>query len=171
LSQSVKFVPITELSDKHWYQAYLTMFNPKLARHMGVDPLLIANPPSLVQFYQNLMNAHKEGRFMAWGIIREDEYLGHTLLDKTCGEWEIGTVLKDEKLWGSGLGVRATLRALKWAFEEQDIEWVVAFTQGRDPKVPDLLRRGGFRPLFNYHVMHRDVWKQKWGRRSKDGSK
>ena len=162
----MKLVPVQDLTDEQWYHAYLTMFDRKLAYHMGVDPALIANPPKLIEFYQNIMGVIEAGKFVGWGIIdKNGEYLGHTILDKTCGEWEVGTVLADEELWSSGVGVRATLHALRHAFTELDTEWVVAFTQGKDPKVKDILLRGGFRPFMHFLVMHRDGWKERWGRR------
>lgn len=158
----MNFIPVQDFDDRLWYEAYLTVYNKDLAFHMGVDPSLIANPPSLVQFYENINSKVEDGKAMAWAITRKDEYQGHVILDKSTGEWEIGTVLKDEKAWGSGMGVKATLHGLKWIFEEADAEWAIAWTRGRDPKVPDMLKRGGFRPFMDFLVMDKPTWNERW---------
>jgi RimJ/RimL family protein N-acetyltransferase len=164
----MKFVPLDEMTPPLWYHAWNAMFDQDLGDHMGVNPEIIASKPPLEVFYQRVMDSHAEGRFMAWAIVVGDEFKGYTLFDKTFGEWEIGTVLIDPKDWGSGLGARATLKALRWAFEEQDIEWVVAFTQGKDPKVAELLHRGGFRPFLHFHVLDKPTWHARWRARRRE---
>lgn len=163
----MKLIHLADMTPELWFEAWEVMYSPYLGDHMGVDPNLTASRPSLSDFYRNIMAAHEAGRFEAWAIVTEDGFKGYTLLDKSVGEWEVGSVLADPSDWNSGIGVRATLHALKWAFEEDESEWVVAFTQGKDPNVPRILRRGGFRPLFNYHVMDRDTWNARWAGRVK----
>lgn len=164
----MKFVPLDEMTPAQWHSAWGVMFDQFLGDHMGVDPALLAQKPTLEQFYDNIMAAHADHRFEAWAIVEGDTYKGHTTLDRQVGEWEIGTVLADPADWNSGTGVRATLHALKWAFEEDGAEWVVAFTQGKDPNVTRILHRGGFRPLMHFHVMDRETWDARWrARRTK----
>lgn len=156
------FVPLKEMTPPQWFRAWQSMYDPAMGEHMGVDPALIAARPTLEQFYENIMRAHESGRFQAWAIEKGGEFKGYTLLDKTVGEWEVSGVLVDPRDWGSGIGARATLHALKWAFEEDSAPWVVAFTQGKDPRVPEMLHRGGFRPLMNFHVMDAETWDARW---------
>lgn len=158
----MNFVPVQDFDDRMWYEAYLTVYNKDLAFHMGVDPSLIANPPSLVEFYENITSKVENGTAMAWGVTRKGEYQGHVILDKSTGEWEIGTVLKNRDAWGSGMGVKATLHGLKWIFEDQGSEWAIAWTRGRDPKVPEMLKRGGFRPFMDFLVMDKPTWNERW---------
>jgi RimJ/RimL family protein N-acetyltransferase len=158
----LKLIPLDEMTPDLWYDAWTTMYDPGLADHMGVDPNLVRVPPTLKEFYQNIMDAHRAGRFMGWAITAGGVFKGHAILDKQLGEWEIGTVLVDPADWNSGLGARATLRACQWAFEEDGAEWVIAFTQGRDPKVPELLHRAGFRPFMHFHVASKDTWDARW---------
>lgn len=158
----MKLIHLNDLTFQHWQTALDTMFSPTLGEHMGVDPNIIAHRPTLEQFYANIMDAHERNAFQAWGIIHEGKLIGYTLLDKRIGEWEIATVLSDSSLWGSSLGARATLHALQWAFEDDEAEWVVAFTQGKDPTVREMLERGGFRPLANMLVMDKATWQTRW---------
>lgn len=160
------YIPLTDMTDAQWHDAWDTMFNPKLAAHMGVNPDIIANRPTLVQFFQNIMAAYDANKFRAWGIVRDGEYLGHVVLDKSAiGEWEVGTSVRNPENWNSGIGVRATLHALQWAFEEDGAEWVVAYTQGEDLNVPRILKRGGFRRLANLWVMDQRTWQDRWAKR------
>lgn len=163
----MKLVPLDEMTPPMWFAAWNAMYDDFLGDHMGVDPALLAQKPSLEAFYENIMTAHQAGQFEAWAIVKGGVYKGHTLLDKRVGEWEIATVLVDPDDWGSGTGVRATLHALKWAFETDEAEWVVAFTQGKDPRVVEILHRGGFRPLMNFHVLDSGTWNARWRARSK----
>ena len=158
----MKLVPLSEMTPPMWYTAWNAMYDGFLGDHMGVDPVLLAQKPTLEQFYDNIMNAHQAGTFEAWAIMKGGEYKGHTLLDKRVGEWEVATVLIDPTDWGSGTGVRATLHALKHAFEVLKAEWVVAFTQGKDARVVENLHRGGFRPFMNFHVLDSGTWNARW---------
>lgn len=158
----MQLVPITDMSPPLWYEVWNAVFDPQMGDHIGADPRIVAMKPSLEVFYQNFMNAVASGNFMAWAIVKDGRYRGHVTLEKSAGEWEIGTVLVDPKDWNSGMGVRATLGGLKWAFEENGAEWVIAFTQGKDPKIPQYLHRGGFRPFMHFHVMDRATWDARW---------
>lgn len=162
----MKFVPLTEMTDEQWYKCHLTTYNQELGYHMGVEPALIANPPKLTDFYQNITNAYDADMFRAWAILdNDDKFLGQVILDKSAtGEWEVGTVLADRSKWNSGIGTRATVHAMRHAFFEEGAEWVVAFANGRDGKVRDLLIRGGFRPLMNFLVMDKQTFKDRWVR-------
>jgi len=164
----MKLVPLDEMTPEQWYRAWKTMFDPAMAEHVGISPEILAAKPHLEDFYSNIMGAYQQGRYRAWAIIGSGgDFKGYTLLDRTVGEWEITTVLLDPQDWGRGLGARASLRAGRWAFEEDNAEWVVAFTQGKDPTVADQLKRGGFRPLMNFLVMDRATWNARWRARSK----
>ena len=143
------------------------MFSLKLARHMGSDPALMPPKPPLQAFYNDVMDRIEAGTLKVWAILRGDEYVGHTILDKTNGEWELGTVLADDSLWGSGIGVRSSLHALKWAFEIDGANWVMAFVNSRDPRVKDIVERGGFKPFMHFWLMTRETWDAKWRRRMK----
>jgi RimJ/RimL family protein N-acetyltransferase len=163
----MRFVPLEEMTPEHWYQAWSTMYDPKTADHVGVNPEITAARPPLETFYVNIMNAHRTGIFRAWAILKDSEFKGYTLLDKSAvGEWEVVTVLPNPADWGSGIGARATIHAVKWAFETDDANWVIAFTQGKDPKIPKILHRAGFRPFANFHVMDKETWDARWRARS-----
>jgi RimJ/RimL family protein N-acetyltransferase len=159
------FVPITEFTDKMWYESYLIVYNKEIAFHMGVNPQLIANPPTLTEFYDNISAAVEAGTGYGFGIIKDGDLIGHVILDKRSGEWEVGTVLKDKKYWNSGIGARATLHALKWIFDEQEAKWAITHTFGRDPKVRDMLIRGGFKPFMSFLILDQETWKERWSRR------
>ena len=160
----MRYVAIEEFDDQQWHDCWRVMYDPDLAAHMGVAAELVATPPTLVQFYQNIVAANEAGRFKLFAAIADDgSYLGHAILDKRIGEWELGAVLRDRADWGSGVGVRLALHALQWAFHEDEAEWVVAFTQGVDLNVPRILKRGGFRPFANMLIMDRRTYDERWG--------
>ena len=161
------FVPITEFTDRMWYDCYLIVYNKDLAFSMGVDPKLIVNPPTLPKFYDNITGAVEAGVGFGFGILDDDELIGHVILDKRAGEWEASVVLKDPKYWNSGVGVKAALRAGKWIFEEQDAQWAIGYTLGRDPKAKEMAIRAGFKPFMNFLVMDRKTWNERWSRRAK----
>lgn len=163
----IKYVPIPEYTDKMWYESYLLVYNKDLAYHMGIEPKIIVNPPTLVEFYEHITQAVEKGVFYGYAVLKDDDHIGHITLDNKIGEWEVGGVLKDPKLWGSGVGVRAVLHAMKWVFEEQERDWVIAFTFGKDPKVRKMLIRGGFKPFSNFLVMDKETWQERWARRVK----
>ena len=166
----MKLVHLTEMTPPQWYQVWNAMYDPVLGAHTGVDPVLLAAKPSLEGFYENVMKGHQAGVFEAWAIIKDGAYRGHTVLDKRVGEWELGTILIDPNDWSRGAGVRASLHAAKWAFEEAEAEWLLAFTQGKDPRVQEMLHRSGFRPLLHFHVMDRATWDARWRARRSDGN-
>jgi RimJ/RimL family protein N-acetyltransferase len=162
----LELVHLRDLTDEQWHNVHSLMFDPRMAEHTGVSPELIAAKPDLVTFYRNLMMAHKADRFEAWAIMRNDKFYGYTLLDKSAwGEWELGTILTDPDNWGSGVGAKAGLLAMKWAFEKDNSEWVLAFVQNRDPKVRPMLIKAGFRPLSHALVMDKPTWERKWAGR------
>ena len=160
----MRYVAIEEFDDQQWHDCWRVMYDPDLAAHMGVATELVATPPTLVQFYDNITKAVQEGRFQLFAAVSDEgKYLGHAVLDKRLGEWELGVVLRDRSDWGSGIGARLAMYALRWAFEEDGAEWVVAFTQGMDLNVPRLLKRGGFRPFANMLLMDRRTFIERWG--------
>jgi hypothetical protein len=162
--------PIEELTDRQWYDAYMTVYDRDLAFEIGTDPRLVMNPPTLVQFYENIMAAVNAGTFKAWAILDGDRYRGHTILDKSGGEWEVGTVIPLDADRSTGAGVRATLHALRWAFLEDESEWVTAFVNHPNTdQVRDFLIRGGFRKFMHFYVMDRSAWETRWGREDDNG--
>ena len=158
----MKFIPLDEMSPELWYDAWETMFDPHLANHMGIDPALLQAKPTLQDFYRNIMVAHNAGRFEGWAIVAGEQFLGYTILDKRVGEWESATVLKDEKDWSSGKGAIATMHAFSWAFETDGAEWVVAYTQGKDPRVIEMHEKAGYKRLMNFWVFPRSLWFDRW---------
>lgn len=159
----MELVHLRDLTDEQWHDVYQLMFDPRMAAQTGVNPAFIENKPSLVDFYRNLTMAFKSEKFNGWAIMRDGIFKGYTVLDKTqFGEWEVGTILLDPDDWGGGMGVRAALQALKWAFEKDNAEWVVAKVQNQDPKVERILQRGGFRAFSNILLMDKPTWNERW---------
>lgn len=157
-----KLVPIERLTDEQWKQAWDVMYSLKLARHMGSDPAHIVKPP-LLTFYCNIMDAVEAGRFKAWALLDEHgTYLGHTVLDKSTGEWELGVVIANEELWSSGLGVKMALYGLRHVFDVEGSDWAIVFTNGRDPRVHDMVERGGFQRFMHFRIMSRETWERLW---------
>ena len=154
----MKLVHLKDMTPDLWYHAWNAMFDPFLGDHMGVNPQLIAAKPSIEDFYRNVLAAHEAERLEAWAIVRDGKFVGYTTLDKSVGEWENATVLADPKLWGSGMGVYATFHAFHWAFEVDGAEWVVAFTQGKDPRVARMHEKINYRRLMNFWVLDRGTW-------------
>ena len=157
----MKLVPITEMTPDLWYYAWNAMFDPALGDVVGTDPALIAAKPPLEDFYRNITKAHEEGRLQAWAIVKDDKFRGYTLLDRTIGEWENGTVLVDPKDWSSGMGVVAAYHAFHWAFDQEGAEWVITFTQGKDPHVRNIHEKIGFRRLMNFWVLDKGTWQER----------
>ena len=160
----MNFIPITEFTDQMWYESYLIVYNKDLAFHMGVNPQLIVNPPTLIEFHDNIMSAVNAGVGYGFGVIKDDELIGHIILDKRLGEWEGSVVLKDKKYWNSGVGVRASRRAGEWIFEEQECEWAIAYAVGQDPNVKKMITRAGFKPFMGFYIMDRKTWDERWSR-------
>lgn len=166
----MRLVPLGELTDAHWFEAWRTVYDPALAMEVGTNPQLIMTPPTLVEFYRNLTGAMEAGNFMGWGIIDGDRYLGHAVMDRTGGEWELGVVIPEQDDRHRGTGVRAALHALRWAFEDQGAEWVVAFVNHpHTDYVRDILTRGGFRKLMHFFVMDSATWDERWRKEDTDG--
>ena len=133
---------------------------------MGTDPALYMSPPSIVNFYEMTTQRVAQGTLQAWLFYSvKDEPVGYVLLDKAKGEWELGIAISKVEERNKGLGVRATLHALKWAFEEAHVRWVTAFTQGKDLKVPQMIKRMGFEKLYHFWVMTPEVWEATWAGR------
>lgn len=154
----MQLVHLNDMTPEHWFHAWNAMYDPYLADYMGVQEELVQNKPELPDFYRNITNAHAQGKFQGWAILKDDEFRGYTLLDKTVGEWESGTVLANQEDWSTGLGVFPTFHAWRWAFEEDGAEWVVAFTNGTDPKVMRMHEKIGYKRLLHFWVMSRDNW-------------
>lgn len=155
-------VPIENLTDDQWRDAHDAFYSLKLARHMGTDAAQMPPKPDLLTFYSKVMDGVERGVFRAWAILRDGKYVGHTILDKGSGEWEMGTALVDEGLWSSGIGVKAALHAMRWAFEEDNADWVIAFTNGKDPRVKEIVEKGGFRRFAHFWIMPKETWDAKW---------
>lgn len=101
---------------------------------------------------------------MGWAIIdKDDEYIGHAILDKSSGEWELGVVVPDETRRGYGIGLRAAIYALNWAFKNEDTQWVVAWANhpGTD-FMRKFLTRAGFKKLMNFFVIDRPTFEKRW---------
>jgi hypothetical protein len=163
----LEFLPITEFSDRDWYDAYLAAYDKNVAFEMGLDPKLIVNPPPLTEFYDSLTEAVNNNTGYGWAIKKNGEYLGHIMVDKKHGVWEFGGSIKDPENRHKGTGVRASMHALKWIFEVQNEEWAIAFARSRDPRVKKMLLNGGFRPFMNFLVMDRRTWDERWAGRVK----
>lgn len=157
---SLVYKPLAEMSDEEWAKAHEAFYSLKLTRKMGGNTDYVV--PPLQEFYNTMMDEIEAERLIGWAIIREGEYIGHTVLVKPHGAWEVGTALASEDDWGSGVGVRATLHALRHAFEELGEKQVIAFAYGKDGEARRYLERGGFRPMMNFLVMPVEVWDARW---------
>jgi RimJ/RimL family protein N-acetyltransferase len=163
LGGCLQLIHLRDLTDEQWSDVHRLMFDPRMAEHTGVSAELIAAKPDLVSFYRNIMMAHKADRFQGWAIVRGDDFLGHAILDKSAlGEWELSCVLLDPDDWGTGIGVKAALHALNWAFEKDKTQWVYASVRNKDPKVRRILRKGGFREFSNILLMDAPTWESRW---------
>lgn len=156
----MKMVPISEITDELWYEIYLTVYSKEMAYHMGIDPRLIVNPPPLVQFYESVMAQVEKGLGYGWAMVKDGKYIGHVIMDKRSGEWEIATAIPDASN-RRGYGVKATYHAMKWVFDEQGDGWIIAYTQGKDPKVKEMLSKVGFKPFMNFMVFDRRTWEER----------
>lgn len=163
----IKYVPVTEYTDKMWYESYLTTYNKDLAFHIGMEPALVANPPKLLDFYENVTRGVEQGLFYGFGIVKDDELIGHITLDNRIGEWELGAAIRHQEHWNHGLGVKAALHAMQWVFGEKGRDWIIAFSFGKDPNVKDMILRMGFKPFANFFVLDKETWQERWARRTK----
>ena len=159
-------VPQDEWSDTLWFEVKELIYDPALAEHLGVDPSLVPAKPDLPTFYQNYSAAHANNRAHLWAMVgAEDKFLGYAGLNKlVLGEWEISTIVADPRRRSSGLGFRAGLKTLKWAFEEDEAEWVFA-TVPPDHDVRSMAIRCGFRPFGSVVLMDRPAWNKRWAGR------
>lgn len=162
---ALQYIRLEHLTDAQWADAHAGFYNLKVVREMGGE---IYTPLSLHEFYDETMTEIEEGRLVGWAIIKGDEYLGHMMLVNKSGEWEIGVAIIDEARWGSGVGIRAGLYALRFAFEELGTKQVIAFFQGRNPDTKEQFLRIGFRPFLNFLIMPVEVYDTKWRGRIKD---
>lgn len=152
----ITYVPLPELTDEHWFTMWQAMHDPELVSYLGGE---VTSPtPDLISFYQTLEDERAAGNLILWGIIEDDRLIGSTMLSRTKEQWEVGTILISPADRGTGKGVRAAFYALDHAFSTLNEDWVLAFTNGSDPHVRSILKRGGFRPLFNFLCMSRDYW-------------
>jgi len=164
----MKMIPVEEFNDEQWYHAYDIFYDHDTNVTMGTDPAIYTHKPALVQFYETVLQKVEQGVLKAWLFCNsKEEPIGYILLDKSKGEWELGIAIKDPEQRNAGYGVRATLQVLKWAFEEKNLKWVTAFTQGTDLKVPQMVKRLGFEKFYHFWVMTPQVWKDRWEGRIK----
>lgn len=157
---SLIYKPLKELSDEEWAEAHKAFYSLKLTRKMGGSTDYVT--PPLQEFYNAMMDEIEAERLIGWAIIRDGEYIGHTVLVNTPGEWEIGVALANEEDWGSGVGIRAGLYALRFAFEELGAQQVIAFAYNPDGEARGYIERVGFRPMMNFLMMPVEVWNAKW---------
>lgn len=162
----MRFKHINDMTPDEWAFVYSLMFDPDMMQHTGTDLRFLDLKPDLWTYYQNVMRNFGAGTYNMW-LIKDPQKrnAGYVVLDASVtGEYEVGTILADGLgNWRSGLGVRATLHAMKWVFEDADREWVYATTQGIDPSVRKMLIRGGYRPFGNVGlIMDKRTWKERW---------
>lgn len=160
----VAYVPLEEMTDSQWAASYTAFYSPELTEEMGgVVPDTII---PLQDFYNKTMEQVERGLLKGWAIVDDEAYLGHVLLVRPHGEWEVGVALVGTETRGRGLGIRATLYALRVAFEELGAEQVVAFAHGSSGEAKGYLLRGGFRPFLNFLYMPKEVWLTRWAGRN-----
>lgn len=156
----IDYLPLEEMNDAQWAAAYTAFHSPELTEVMGgqvPDTIL-----PLQDFYNTAMDQIEHGQLKGWAIVDDEAYLGHVLLVRPHNEWEVGVALVNGETRGRGVGIRATLYALRIAFEELGAEQVIAFAHGPDGKAKSYLTRGGFRPFLNFLYMPKEVWEQRW---------
>lgn len=158
------YIPLQDLTDEQWAQAHKAFYSLELIREMGgavPDRTL-----SLQEFYNWAHDEMEADKLHGWAIVDDEEYLGHVLLVRPQGEWEVGVAIVDKSLRGSGVGVRAGLYALRYAFEELEAEQVVAFANNPDSGVREMLLRMDFKPMFHFLYINHDAWEVRWSRRT-----
>lgn len=155
---------LSKFTDQDWYDAHRIMYDPDVNQVMGAQEV-INNPLTLVSFYEHSIRMYDRGLLQGWLIFSNDEPKGYVVLDKRNGEWELGVAIQKEQDRNAGLGVRAGLGAMKWAFEADGSEWVTAFTQGTDTNVPRMMERMGFRRLYHIWVFDKATWDARWSGR------
>lgn len=159
----MEYVRFDDLTDAQWEQAHKAFYSLELTREQGGTlPDVV---PSLQEFYNTTWDAIDSGDLVGWAIVDDERYLGHALLVHPHGEWEVGVAVADKQNRGTGMGLRAALYALRYAFEELEAEHVVAFTNNPNSDIRDILLRGGFKPLFHFLYITKDTWEERWARR------
>ena len=155
---------LTDFTDEDWYHAHHIMYDEDVNREMGAQEVL-QNPLTLVSFYEHSVRSYNRGILNGWLIFSDDEPVGYVVLDKRNGEWELGVAIQNKNNRNKGIGVRASLQAMQWAFEEDDSEWVTAYTQGTNTNVPKMMERMGFRRLYHLWVFDKATWNERWSGR------
>lgn len=158
----IRYIPLQEMDDSMWQEAHKAFFSLELNREMGGGGTEVL---PLQDFYNSTMDEIEAGNLVGWAIADGEEYLGHMLLVRPQGEWEVGVALASKERRGSGIGVRACLYALRYAFEELGAQQVIAFAHNPNGVAGDMLLRGGFVSMFHFLYMNRDMWRARWGGR------
>jgi hypothetical protein len=141
-------------------EVYNATYSPTLQAQVGQSGV---QAPPIEEFYRAFSARYNNGLMKYWGWVKDGEYKGHVILDKTVyGEWELGVMLSDPMLWKSGAGVRMAIFAMYQAFEVLDSKWLVAVPQSIDPTVVKMLERGGFVPFSKVLLMNTDGWIEHW---------
>ncbi len=99
----MKLLAAYKLKVNQWKQLYDITYNPELNRVLGVPSEVTLNPPTLVEFYENILNAYDDGTGLSWVILHRDKMIGYVSLVKTFGEWEMGIALEDKRLYNRRL--------------------------------------------------------------------
>lgn len=159
----MEYIRFEDLTDDQWAQAHKAFYSLELTREQGGTlPDVI---PSLQEFYNTTQDVIEAGNLVGWAIVDDEKYLGHALLVRPQGEWEVGVAVADKQDRGTGMGLRAALYALRYAFEELEAEHVVAFANNPNGVMRDILLRGGFKPLFHFLYITKEGWEERWARR------
>lgn len=165
----MKLVPVTEFDVNQWVETYEAVFNPEMAQRMGWDYVALGeSPPSFTEFYDDMRARISSGDMYSWGIYNsDDKMVGYNTLARTrdVPEWEIGTAVSDVGARNSGVGVRAHLEVLDFAFRSLQAEWVWAISEVQSPEVERILERGGYKRFAHFYLMHKDWYEARWGRR------
>lgn len=163
----MEYVHLPQFTERNlWQDAFDLTYNAELQIHQGVTPTV--ELPEMRQFLLNVKNAHDRGELYSIAAIEDGEYVGHCNATKIFGEWEIGVVIADPKRWKRGTGLRMARQMLHWIYDNHDVTWVVAFTQGLTDDMRSLMPRIGFEPFSygvkNMHILHRNTFDAKWRR-------
>lgn len=161
----IDYIPLEEMNDTQWAAMYAASYSPELIEVMGGTVPDTVIP--LQDFYNKAMDEVEQKQLVGWAIVDDEAYLGHMFLVRPHSEWEVGVALVDKETRGHGVGVRAGLYALRFAFEELGAEQVMAFTIAPDGKVKEYVTRMGFRPFLNFMYMPKEVWNDRWAGRVK----
>lgn len=152
-----------DMDDAMWAEAHKAYYSLELTREMGGPTDY--EVPTLQSFYNMMMDAIDEGQMYGWTILKDDEYAGHAALVKRETEWEVGVAVVSQEDRGRGLGIRAGLHALRFAFEELGAKQIIAFAYNPNGIAKGMIERIGFRPFLNFLMLPIEVWEEKWARR------